>query len=52
VRGYVLTRYGDAGAMGLRDLPKPAPAQGELLVRVRAAGLNPLDAKVREGSRW
>lgn len=33
----------------LRTIPVPALAPGDALVRVRAAGLNPLDAKIRAG---
>lgn len=32
------------------DYPKPAPAAGEVLVRVHACGVNPLDWKVCDGS--
>src|SRR5271167_2783447 len=31
------------------DLPRPEPARGQLLVRVKAAGVGPWDALVREG---
>jgi NADPH:quinone reductase-like Zn-dependent oxidoreductase len=49
VRGYVLGRYGDASAMTLREVPAPAAAAGLVLIRVHAAGLNPIDYKVRQG---
>ncbi|GAA0909993.1 NADP-dependent oxidoreductase [Virgisporangium aurantiacum] len=49
MRAYVLTRYGDANAMELRDVPEPVAGDGEVLIRVRAAGLNPVDHKIREG---
>lgn len=32
-----------------RSLPKPAPAKGEVLVRIHASGVNPLDTKIRAG---
>jgi len=43
VRGYVLDRYGDATAMALREVPAPAGGAGSVLIRVHAAGLNPVD---------
>ncbi|HZX03620.1 NADP-dependent oxidoreductase [Kribbella sp.] len=49
MRAYVLTRYGDARAMEFRDVPDPTPGDEEVLIRVRAAGLNPVDYKIREG---
>ncbi len=33
----------------IMDLPKPAPAAGELLVQMAAAGLNPFDGKIADG---
>jgi NADPH:quinone reductase-like Zn-dependent oxidoreductase len=37
------------------DVPRPVPGAGQVLVQVKAAGINPGEAKVREGlyaSRW
>ena len=50
MQGYVLTRYGGARAMQLREVPKPTAGDGEVLIRVHAAGLNPVDHTVR--LRW
>ncbi len=49
VRGYVLTRYGAADAMQLRDVPLPIAGAGEVLIATCAAGLNPVDYKMRDG---
>lgn len=49
MRAFVLTRYGGPEAAELREMPKPNPGAGEVLVRVHAAGLNPVDFKIREG---
>lgn len=34
----------------IMELPRPEPGPGDLLVRVRAAGVNPLDYKIRDGA--
>ena len=40
MRAVVQGTYGSAETLELRDVPRPAPADGEVLVRVRAAGLD------------
>ena len=49
MQAYVLTRYGNASAMELRDVREPTAGEGEVLIRVRAAGLNPVDYGIRQG---
>ena len=49
MRAFVLAGYGGPERTALADVPKPSPRAGELLVRVRAAGLNPVDFKTRAG---
>jgi NADPH:quinone reductase-like Zn-dependent oxidoreductase len=41
--------FGGRDKLQLLDLERPAPLAGEVLVRVRAAGVNPVDWKIREG---
>ena len=41
--------FGDAGVLTLDDAPDPAPADGEVLVRIAAAGVNPTDVSRRSG---
>lgn len=41
--------FGDVEQLKYEDAPKPVPAAGEVLVRVQAAGVNPVDWKAREG---
>ncbi|AKT38086.1 NADP-dependent oxidoreductase [Chondromyces crocatus] len=42
--------FGGAEVLRYEDVPRPVAQEGELLVRVVAAGVNPLDSKVRAGS--
>ncbi|MBO9406558.1 NADPH:quinone reductase [Shimia sp. R9_1] len=45
-------RFGAAqDVLQVEDLPKPTPAEGEVLVRVAFSGANPSDAKARSGTR-
>lgn len=47
--------YGDVDVLTVADVPVPDPGPGQVLVRVRAAGINPGEAKVRDGmahARW
>ncbi|MGN7780656.1 NADP-dependent oxidoreductase [Mycolicibacterium sp. 22603] len=37
------------GALGVVDVPTPVPVPGEVLLRVHAAGINPVDVKSRNG---
>jgi NADPH:quinone reductase-like Zn-dependent oxidoreductase len=41
--------YGGPEVLHYEDAPRPEPQAGEVLVRVHAAGVNPIDWKVREG---
>ncbi len=41
--------FGGRDALTFESLPTPQPGRGELLVKIRAASVNPVDAKIREG---
>lgn len=41
--------YGGVDVLTVADVPVPEPGPGQALVRVRAAGINPGEAKIREG---
>lgn len=42
-------QYGDPSVLVYEDAPKPTPAAGEVLVKVRAVGINPVDWNTRAG---
>ena len=47
--------YGPVDVLDVREVPVPEPGPGQVLVRVKAAGINPGEAKIREGAlaeRW
>jgi NADPH:quinone reductase-like Zn-dependent oxidoreductase len=47
MRAAILTAYNSPLQIG--ELPDPTPGPGEVLVRVMASGVNPLDTKIRRG---
>jgi NADPH:quinone reductase-like Zn-dependent oxidoreductase len=54
-RAVRFDRYGGIDVLQVVDVEAPVPAAGQLLVRVKAAGINPGESKIREGmlhARW
>jgi NADPH:quinone reductase len=49
LKGVVLRETGGPDRLELEDVPDPEPADGQTLVRVRAAGVNFVDVLVRQG---
>lgn len=49
MRAVQYQKPSNAAALAIRDVPRPSPAAGELLVRVRAFGLNFADIVARNG---
>jgi NADPH2:quinone reductase len=45
------TEFGGPEVLTLIDIPSPAPEPGRIVVRIEAAGVNPIDAKLRAGLR-
>ena len=55
MRAVRFDQYGDVDVLNVVDVPQPEPGPGQVLVRVRAAGINPGEAKIRSGlmhARW
>ncbi len=52
MRAVVYCDYGTADVLRLEDVAKPVPGDDELLVRVHAAGVNPLDWHYMRGTPY
>ena len=50
MRQVQIDRFGTADELQVREVPVPTPGRGEVLVRVQAAGTNPVDYKMRDGT--
>jgi NADPH:quinone reductase-like Zn-dependent oxidoreductase len=54
-RAVRFDHYGDVDVLDVVDVDPPHPQPGQLLVRVKAAGINPGEGKIRQGmlhERW
>jgi NADPH:quinone reductase-like Zn-dependent oxidoreductase len=52
MKAAVYTRYGSPDVVQIKDIEKPVPKDGEVLLRVRAASLNPLDWHFMRGTPY
>lgn len=52
MKAIVYRCYGSADVLELADVEKPAPANDEILVKIRAASVNPLDWHYMRGSPY
>ena len=50
MRAVIQQTFGGPEVLQVSDVPKPVPLPTEVLVRVRAAGINPVDWQTREGA--
>jgi NADPH:quinone reductase-like Zn-dependent oxidoreductase len=44
-----IAKYGGLDVLQVLDIPRPQPSAGEVLVKVKATGINPGEASIREG---
>lgn len=49
MRAIAIKEFGGRDNLKLLDLPVPVPKEDEVLVQIKAAGVNPVDWKIREG---
>ena len=49
MRAVLLSETGRPEVLRIEDLPTPQPSEGQALIRVRAASVNPIDWKYRSG---
>ena len=50
MRAIAISEFGGPEVLKLEDVPAPVPDEHDILVEVRACGLNPIDFKVRRGA--
>ena len=50
MNAIVVHEFGVPEVMKMEDVPQPKPAAGQILVHVRAAGVNPADTYMRSGN--
>ena len=49
MRAAVIREYGSNDVVEIAEVYRPEPGVGEVLVKVHAAGVNPVDWKIRGG---
>ena len=52
MKAMVRHRFGSPDVMELEECPKPSPGEQEVLVRIRAAAVNPADWHILRGDPW
>src|SRR5438094_10654757 len=50
MKAILVREFGGPDVLHLEDVPDPKPGPSEVVVRIRAAGVNPVDTYIRSGS--
>src|SRR5687767_14604970 len=50
MKAIVVHEYGEPEVMKLEELPTPEPGDGQVSVKIEAAGVNPVDTYLRSGN--
>jgi NADPH:quinone reductase-like Zn-dependent oxidoreductase len=52
MNAIVRTQYGSPDVLQFAEVPTPAPAENEVLIKLCAASVNPLDLFMLQGVPW
>ncbi|MES1187215.1 MAG: zinc-dependent alcohol dehydrogenase family protein [Myxococcales bacterium] len=52
MKASIIRAFGGADRFELADMPKPVPGPKQVLVRVAATSVNPVDYKIRQNGAW
>ena len=50
MKAFIVDRYGSADRVRANEVPDPEMREDDVLIEVHAAGVNPLDSKIRDGA--
>jgi hypothetical protein len=49
MKAFIVDRYGSKEGLRFGEMPDPEMREDDVLIQVHAAGVNPLDSKIRDG---
>ena len=50
MKAFIVDRYGSTDGLRASDMPDPELREDDVLVQIHAAGVNPLDSRIRDGA--
>jgi len=49
MKAFIIDQYGRKNGIRAGDMPMPEPREDDVLIQIHAAGVNPVDSKIRDG---